>query len=262
MKTINKRGWRPVSIIRGGRPGSRGGAAEPGPDAGAGQLGPAVTPPRRADARRNRARVLEAAAAAFAADGPQVPLDEIARRAGVGAGTVHRHFASKEALIQAVVAGRVEDLAARARELAGAPDPGAAFYQLFAFLVVEGSASHVIGARLAAAGVDVGALIAVPLGALQAAVAALMARAQRAGAVRADIGPPEVAALMAGAVEIERHPSGGRRGVEILCDALRPRGGVGRPLARPPDGPGAGPGRRRGAATSRAARPGARGPRR
>lgn len=61
----------------------------------------------RADAARNRARVLEVAYQTFAADGLSVPVDEIARRAGVGAGTVYRHFPTKEALFQAVIADRM-----------------------------------------------------------------------------------------------------------------------------------------------------------
>ena len=63
--------------------------------------------PMRADARRNRARVLEAARAVFAEEGLAVPLDEIAARAGVGAGTVYRHFPTKEALFEAVVTDRI-----------------------------------------------------------------------------------------------------------------------------------------------------------
>ena len=66
--------------------------------------------PMRADAARNRARVLEVAYETFAADGLSVPIDEIARRAGVGAGTVYRHFATKEALFHAVVKDRMQHL--------------------------------------------------------------------------------------------------------------------------------------------------------
>jgi len=71
--------------------------------------------PLRADARRNREKVLRAAREAFAASGYGVPLDEIAARAGVGPGTVYRHFPAKEALFEAVVTARIEDLIADAR---------------------------------------------------------------------------------------------------------------------------------------------------
>src|ERR1700738_1340291 len=66
--------------------------------------------PLRADAARNRARVLETAYETFAAEGLSVPIDEIARRAGVGAGTVYRHFPTKEALFQAVIRDRTPHL--------------------------------------------------------------------------------------------------------------------------------------------------------
>src|ERR1700750_2496644 len=79
--------------------------------------------PLRADAARNREKVLRAAREAFAESGYGVPLDEIAARAGGGAGTVYRHFPAKEALFEAVVTARVEDLIADARGRAGAADP-------------------------------------------------------------------------------------------------------------------------------------------
>ena len=78
--------------------------------------------PLRADAVRNRARVLEAALEAFAAEGLAVPIDEIARRAGVGAGTVYRHFPAKEDLVEAVIADQMQRIidggtgAARSRQ--------------------------------------------------------------------------------------------------------------------------------------------------
>ena len=83
--------------------------------------------PLRADAQRNRDKVLRAARDAFAASGYGVPLDEIAARAGVGPGTVYRHFPSKEELFEAVIAARVTDLIDDARRRAGDADPGRAF---------------------------------------------------------------------------------------------------------------------------------------
>ena len=71
--------------------------------------------PLRADARQNREKILRAAREAFAESGYDVPLDEIAVRAGVGPGTVYRHFPAKDALFQAVVAARIEDLLDDAR---------------------------------------------------------------------------------------------------------------------------------------------------
>src|SRR5438477_608789 len=81
----------------------------------------------RADARRNRERVLRAAQQAFATEGLGVSLDEIARRAGVGPGTVHRHFPAKEALYLAVATDMLQQLVAEAQALAAAGDPAALF---------------------------------------------------------------------------------------------------------------------------------------
>jgi AcrR family transcriptional regulator len=133
----------------------------------------------RADARKNRDRVLEAASAAFADAGFAVPLDEIARRAGVGPGTVYRHFPTKQALFEAVVAARVENLVATARELAATAEPDAAFFDFLDRLVADAAGKR-----------DLPDAIGVPgrlRDALEDAVSDLLARAQQAGAVRADV---------------------------------------------------------------------------
>src|SRR5690242_21671372 len=83
----------------------------------------------RADAARNGARVLEVAYETFAAEGVGVPIDEIARRAGVGAGTVYRHFPTKEALFQAVFEDRVRRVVEDARALITDAGPGKALYE-------------------------------------------------------------------------------------------------------------------------------------
>jgi len=91
----------------------------------------------RADARRNRERVLAAARRCFAEDGYDVPLDRIAARAGVGPGTVYRHFSSKEALFAAVQDERVGELVAIAEEGALAKDPGRALGDFLRMLAGE-----------------------------------------------------------------------------------------------------------------------------
>src|ERR1700728_3738805 len=95
--------------------------------------------PLRADARRNRDRVLDAARAAFGAEGSDASLDEIARRAGVGAGTVYRHFPTKEALFEAVVIDRMGELIQEAQALLVDPDPGRAFASFVERLGREGA---------------------------------------------------------------------------------------------------------------------------
>ncbi|GAA3158357.1 hypothetical protein GCM10020001_097980 [Nonomuraea salmonea] len=93
----------------------------------------------RADARRNRARVLEVAAEVFATEGFSVPVAEIARRAGVGTGTVSRHFPTKEDLVAAIVGSRLTELTIKADELARREDPGTAFFALFIAFVRAGA---------------------------------------------------------------------------------------------------------------------------
>src|SRR5579885_3613499 len=96
--------------------------------------------PLRADAVRNRARILEAANEAFAAEGLGVPIDVIAQRAGVGVGTMYRHFPTKEALGAAILTTKMEALIAEADRLAEADDPAAALDEYLAAILTEGTA--------------------------------------------------------------------------------------------------------------------------
>src|SRR5689334_8476225 len=83
--------------------------------------------PLRADARRNRERILAAARVACAEHGPAVQMDDVARRAGVGVGTVYRHFPTKDALIQALVAEKIRVTTENLREALEIEDPWDAF---------------------------------------------------------------------------------------------------------------------------------------
>jgi AcrR family transcriptional regulator len=166
-------------------------------DAGAGR-------PLRADARRNRQRVLEVAFAVFAAEGLAVPVHEIARRAGVGTGTVSRHFPTKDALFEAVFLDRVDRLADCARSLAAAADPGAAFVEFFSLLVAEGAANRGLAEALAGTGFDLQAAASGPERDVMAALRDLLVRAQAAGALRDDIEIDDVKALLEGVLARER----------------------------------------------------------
>lgn len=176
----------------------------------------------RADARRNRAKVLAAAEEAFAVDGLAVPLDDIARLAGVGAGTVYRHFPSKEALFQAVVLERIQQFAAEARELASAEDPGEAFFDYFVRVIKQASLNRAICDALAESGGH-----AFKAGAgdeFRTALDELLARAQAAGAVRPDIDGDDLRALIVGSLAVERYSPGSRHLVRVVVDGLRPSG--------------------------------------
>jgi AcrR family transcriptional regulator len=179
----------------------------------------------RADARRNRQRVLDAAESAFASDGISVPIDEIARRAGVGAGTVYRHFPTKELLFHAIVHSRLERMTAQARSLGGAQDPGAAFFGFLVTLVEEGMAKRDLVDALAAEGFDVRHATTAVGQEFREAVAELMVRAQRARVVRDDVGIVDLMALLRG-ISLAVRDAGAtdlpRRLVRIMSDGLRP----------------------------------------
>jgi AcrR family transcriptional regulator len=159
--------------------------------------------PLRADAAGNRAKVLEAARAAFAAEGIAVPLDDIARRAGVGAGTVYRHFPTKEALFEAVVADRLEALAEEAEAAHTAADPGAAFFGFFASMLADADGKKDLADALTEAGVGLSPETLASAARLHAALGALLLRAQDAGAVRRGVDVADLHALAVGALAAE-----------------------------------------------------------
>ncbi len=187
------------------------------------------TRPLRADARRNRARVLSAAEAVFAENGPSASTEEVARRAGVAIGTVFRHFPTKEDLVQAVFTERVGRLVDEAETLSAADDPAAAFFGFFTHLTELSVTKYAFADTLAAAGVDVTAVERTHpqvVGRLHAAIGTLLTNAQRAGAVRADVGVPEVVTMMIGVSRAAEHASSDRklltRVLAIIFDGLRP----------------------------------------
>jgi AcrR family transcriptional regulator len=183
--------------------------------------------PLRSDARQNRERLLDAARTAFAAEGLSVPLDEIARRAGVGPGTLYRHFPAKEALIEAVVHDRMCRLAAEGAALGDSPDPGAAFFAFIGRLAAEAGPKRDLFDALASAGIEVGPAVTAAAADLRAQIASLLARAQGAGAVRADIGSAEFTALLSGILFATRSPHGADQALvlSVFRDGLRPRAG-------------------------------------
>lgn len=159
----------------------------------------------RADARRNRERVLRAAQQMFAADGLDVPLDDIARRAGVGPGTVHRHFPSKEDLFLAVAIDQLEQLASQAKALAAGGDPATALFTQLSAMMASGAENVAVKSALAAAEFDLRTAAPDVAMDLTRRVKDLLDRAQAARTVRGDVTVEEVMALVAGAFAAIRH---------------------------------------------------------
>ncbi len=179
--------------------------------------------PQRADGRRNQARVLEEAFAAFAEHGVAVSIREIARRAGVSTGTVTRHFPTKEALFRAVAVHRIDQLVRSAEEIASQEPPATAFFTFFALLVRQSAADHAVGDVLTGAGFDLQAAASTAIRDFSAAMAGLLARAQQAGAVRGDADSADVKALIAGCIARGNDDAALQRMIEIAGDGLRPR---------------------------------------
>lgn len=173
--------------------------------------------PLRADARRNAERLVGAAREVFAERGPDVPLDDIARHAGVGNATLYRRFPTRPALLEAVYRDRIEEIVERAGELISSAEPEGALTAWLLEIVRDGSSSRGFTATLKSAlqgeGVDV---VWCRLLILDAAER-LLARAQEAGAVRPDVTAIQLLKLANGiAFSTEREPDAERQAEELL----------------------------------------------
>ena len=185
-------------------------------------------PALRADALRNRRRILDAAAEAFAESGLDVGVAEIARRAGVGAGTIFRRFPTKEDLVAAIIEERIEQMVALAEEALEDDDPGEAFRRF----VLAGIELQVRDRGFFdAAGSRVGAdpRLHAARDRMFAASRALLKRAQDAGAVRKDLCAVDIPALMCAAAGtpaplLDAYPDIWRRYAGVILDGLKPDG--------------------------------------
>ncbi len=181
--------------------------------------------------------MLAAAEAEFSRAGLKVPIEAIAKRAGVGVGTVCRHFPTKQALIEAVLTSMYESLLTDAEAALEQDDAGAAFLAFFEAVTAFQSRHRALAEQMATD-------VALPASeeslrlALHDAITEIVARAQAAGAVRADIGPADVAMLFSGVAHATStlgslEPALRERYMRIVLDGLRPAGASplpGRPL--------------------------------
>jgi AcrR family transcriptional regulator len=184
---------------------------------------PILTRPKRADARRNYEKVLAAAREAFAEGGESTALEEIARRAGVGIGTLYRHFPNRQALLEALYVDEVEEVCRSAGELDGL-DPWEALNSWFERFIAYVATKRALAAELGNYLDHDAPLFQVSRAALFEAGEPLLQRAQDAGVVRPDVRIGEVIQMVVGLAKI---PAGEPGQVEhilrIALDGLRYR---------------------------------------
>lgn len=180
--------------------------------------------PRR-DAQLNRERILEIAKAAFTRHGAEASLDEIAKQAGVGAGTLYRHFPTRDALIEAVYRVEVEKLAAAEHRFAAAMPPIEALRAWMLLLVDYIAAKHIIAPALNSVAGGPSRLYEDSRSLVQGAIEELVKRAKKSGDVRRDI---DASDLLRAVIGVSYVASAGdwqqsaRRLVDILIAGSRP----------------------------------------
>jgi AcrR family transcriptional regulator len=187
---------------------------------------PLLTRPKRADARRNYEKVLAAAREAFAEGGESTALEEIARRAEVGIGTLYRHFPNRQALLEALYVGEVEEICRSAAELDDG-DPWEALEAWFErFIGYIATKQALAGELLKYIDRDAPVFFACR-GALYAAGEPLLTRAQEAGVVRRDVEIGEVIQMVIGIAKIPATDAAQtERMLQIALDGLRYRPGA------------------------------------
>ena len=179
----------------------------------------------RADSLRNREQLLEAAKAAFNTVGADVPLEEIAQRAGVGIGTLYRHFPTRDALLAGVYRREVEQLSASAEALLASHPPGEALTAWLHLLVDYMATKRVIAPALQASPGEGSAAYASAGPAIAGAMNTLARAAIASGDIRADIGPDDLHRMLIGMSYGYDQPGwepGARRLIEVLMTGLKP----------------------------------------
>ncbi|MGW3112843.1 TetR/AcrR family transcriptional regulator [Streptomyces sp. NPDC001091] len=167
--------------------------------------------PMRADARRNRERLLTAAASAFAEHGENASLDDIAKRAGVGSGTLYRHFPTRRALLEAAYAARIEALGERGEELSGSFPPGEALTKWLHELCAATIQVRGLKTLLGTAATDTPLTTCGTL--VKSTATTLLAAAQSEGTLRPDLTPTDLLRLTQGVATAAE--LGGGEAVEI-----------------------------------------------
>jgi AcrR family transcriptional regulator len=187
---------------------------------------PAAVRKPRADAERNRVRLLETAKAAFAEKGSGASLNEIARTAGVGAGTLYRHFPTRDALVAAVYRNETEQLVAAASRLAETHPPVTALREWLLLFVDYIATKHGMYELLNSIVGKTSDLYSASTAQVKQAIAKLIDRAVASGDIRLDLDPLDLLRALAGVANIGLGPDGERaakRMVDILIAGVRMR---------------------------------------
>jgi AcrR family transcriptional regulator len=178
----------------------------------------------RADAVRNRERVLKAAKIVFSTGGPEASLEAVARRAGVGIGTLYRHFPTREALFEAVYRREVDQLSELAEQLKNDAAPVDALRRWLRSNVEFVATKKGMSAALAIAVQGTSELSAYSFDRLTQAVGALLDRAVAAGEIRSDIGPEDLLRALVGMCYMHDQPGWQKsvlRLLDVFVDGLR-----------------------------------------
>jgi AcrR family transcriptional regulator len=179
----------------------------------------------RSDAQRNRKRILEVAKAAFTRYGADASLDEIAKQTGVGAGTLYRHFPTRDALIEGVYQNEVGKLAAAADRFAQAMPPIEALRAWMLLFVDYIAAKHIIAPALNSVAGGPSRLYEGSRGLIQEAMDELVKRAKRSGNLRKDLDASDLVRALIGVSHVGGGPDwqqSARRLVDILIAGSRP----------------------------------------
>lgn len=180
--------------------------------------------PLRADAARNRELILETAAEVFAEQGLDAGYDEIARRAGVGVGTVYRRFPERDELVQALFESRIAEIVAVAEQAAAMPDPWQGLTTFMARALEHQYADRGLKEIMARV-ISKDDHVSVGRDRLGPLVESMVARAQAAGALRADVGATDVGAvlMLMNSLTTPSQPELWRRYLAVFLDGLRQR---------------------------------------
>lgn len=179
----------------------------------------------RADAQRNRERILEIGKDAFTRFGAEASLEDIAKRAGVGAGTLYRHFPTRDALIEAVYRSEVDKLASAARKFSDEMPPAEALRAWMLLFVDHIAAKQIIAPALNSLVGGPTKLYEGSHGPIRGAIEGLVKRAIKSGDIRRDLEPFDLLRALIGVAHIATTPDwqrSARRLVDILISGSRP----------------------------------------